>query len=170
MEVTVKLKYLRISPRKTRLIADKLKRKTVPDAEKFLEFARKKGAEPILKLLKSGIAAAGQRFEWEKNNLYISIIKVDEGPTLKRSRARARGRFFPILKRSSHITMTLKPIEIKKQKPKKGKKLVGKPFAEKTVKSGDKPKVRKSRTQKKTIGPKIKTRREAQKTFRRKSF
>ncbi len=168
MEVNVKLKYLRISPRKTRLIVNTLKQKNVLDAERILEFTRKKGAEPILKLLKSGMAAAQDRFEWKKDNLYISGIRVDEGPTLKRSRARARGRFFPILKRSSHISISLKPIDIKKQQAKKGKKQRPKVSDKKVVKKETKTK--KTRTQKKTIGPKTKTRGGAQKTFRRKSF
>lgn len=127
MAVTVKLKYLRISSRKVRLAADLIRGQKVLEAETRLEFLRKKAAEPLRKLLKSGMATAENDFHLEKSNLYISKITVDEGPTLKRQRSRARGRTSPIRRRSSHITMVLKEIQpgkkIKKakiiEKPKK---------------------------------------------------
>ena len=111
MPVTVKLKYLRISPRKVRLVADLIRGKTVKEAETTLEFVRKRAAKPLKKLLKSGVATAENDFQMEKSNLYISEIRVDEGPTLKRYRFRGFGRIYPILKRTSHITLSLDEIK-----------------------------------------------------------
>ncbi len=118
MAVTVKLKYLRIAPRKVRIIADMIRQKTIGEAESQLEFVVKKAARPLKKLLDSATASAKNNLHIEKSNLYISKIVVDEGPTLKRHRPRARGRFFQILKRSSHITLTLEQISDKNQKGK----------------------------------------------------
>jgi len=96
------LKYLRISPRKVRLVADLIRGQNVQDAEQQLLFSTKRAAKPVLKLLKSAIANAGNL-----SNLYIAEIRVDQGPTLKRWRARARGRAAMIKKRTSHITIKL---------------------------------------------------------------
>jgi len=108
MSVTVKLKHLRIAPRKARLIADLIRGRNAQEAQKLLEFVTKKPAQPIKKLLNSGIAAAkNQKKSMESKNLYISKILVDEGPALKRWRAVSRGRAARIMKRTSHITLVL---------------------------------------------------------------
>lgn len=96
------LKYLRISPRKIRLVADVIRGLNTVEAEQQLKFSSKKSAKHLLKLLKSAIANAG-----DASNLFISEIKVDSGPTLKRWRARAMGRAAMIRKRTSHITIIL---------------------------------------------------------------
>ncbi len=116
MPVTVKLRYLRIAPRKVRLVADALRKKTVEEAQGILNFTNKRAALPLAKLLKSGIAAAREILDQTSENLYISKIFVDQGPTLKRWRARARGRAAQIQKKTSHITLTL---DIIKETPKK---------------------------------------------------
>ena len=122
MPITVKLKYLRISPRKVRLVADLVRRKTVNEAENVLEFALKRAVDPIKKLLKSGVATAENDFQLNKSNLYIIIIFIDEAPTLKRWRPRARGRTYPIMKRASHITLVLDEMGVE-EKPKLKKQI-----------------------------------------------
>lgn len=107
MPITVKLRYLRIAPRKVRLVADLIRKKSVEEAQTILNFTRKRAAQPLAKLLKSGIAAAKETLGQAPGNLYISKITADQGPTLKRWRARARGRAAPIQKKASHITLTL---------------------------------------------------------------
>lgn len=119
MEVKASLKYLRISPRKVRLVADLIKGLSVKVAEANLLHVSKRSSNPLLKLLKSAVANAEHNFGLDKNNLFIRAIRVDEGPALKRWRPRARGAAFSIKKRTSHIFLTLK--EIKETKEKKGK-------------------------------------------------
>ena len=119
MPVTAKLRYLRIAPRKVRLVADLIRGKTAEEAQDILSFATKRAARPLLKLLNSAIASAVHDFHLEKSNLYISKILVNEGPKLKRWRARARGQAFEIQKKTSHVTIVLKEIEKKKGVSKK---------------------------------------------------
>jgi large subunit ribosomal protein L22 len=116
MAVTAKLSYLRIAPRKVRLVADLIRGKKVSQALNLLEFLPKKSSLPILKLLKQAIANAKNNFQMDESNLYISKILVDEGPKLKRWMPRARGEAHEIQKRTSHITLFLEEIE---KKPKK---------------------------------------------------
>lgn len=110
--ITAKLRHLRISPRKVRLVTNLIKGLTVKEAEKQLKFLTKRSAQPILKLLNSAVANAENNAKLIKENLYISSITVDVGPSLKRWRSRAMGRAFQILKRTSHITITLDQKEI----------------------------------------------------------
>lgn len=107
MPITAKLQYLRIAPRKVRMVADLIRGKTIEEAQTILNFTVKKTAHPLLKLLKQAIANAKNNFQTEQSNLYISKITVDEGPKLKRWRARARGRAYEIQKKTSHLTLTL---------------------------------------------------------------
>jgi len=118
MAVTCKLNYLKISPRKVRLVADIIRRKKVEEAQSILSFTAKKGAKPLLKLLNSAAASAKNDFQLDSSNLYISKITVDEGPKYKRWRARSRGIASPIQKKTSHITIALDEI-IKGKKAKK---------------------------------------------------
>jgi len=118
-----KLGHLRISPRKVRLVTDLIKGLPVKQAEIQLKFLTKRSVEPILKLLNSAVANAKNNNDISKDNLFISNIIVDVGPTLKRWRPRAMGRASSIMKRTSHITLILSqkglPItkESKKVKP-----------------------------------------------------
>ncbi len=107
MEVTAKLNYLRISPRKMRLLTDLIRGKKVGQAKSFLNFKVKRGALPLKKLLESAIANAKNNFSLDESTLVISEIFVDEGPKLKRWHAMSRGRAFPIQKKTSHVTIVL---------------------------------------------------------------
>jgi len=110
MAVTVKLKNLRIAPRKVRLVADLIRKKRVQEAQTVLNFTIKKAAKPLLKLLNSAIANAKQNFQMNPVDLYISKITVDEGPKYKRWMPRARGVASEIQKKTSHITLVLDEI------------------------------------------------------------
>jgi large subunit ribosomal protein L22 len=121
MEVKVKLRYLRIAPRKVRLVADLIRRKSVEEAQNTLNFTVKKAAQPILKLLNQAIIDAKHNFQLDKSNLYIKKITVDEGPKYKRMIPRARGQAAEIQKKTSHITIVLDEISQKPSK-KTGKK------------------------------------------------
>jgi large subunit ribosomal protein L22 len=115
MAYQVKLKYLHISPRKVRLVADAVRGKKIDEAQSILNFTVKKGSLPILKLLNSAIANAGNKTD----KLFISKITVDEGPSVKRILPRAKGRGDVLKKRSSHITLVLDEIKEKNKKKKK---------------------------------------------------
>lgn len=110
MPATAKLRHLRIAPRKVRLIADLVRRKSVEEAQTILNFTTKKAAQPVLKLLKQAVSNAKTGFQLEEKNLYISKILIDEGPKYKRWMPRARGMATPIYKRTSHITIILDEI------------------------------------------------------------
>jgi large subunit ribosomal protein L22 len=107
MAVVAKLKYLRIAPRKTRLVADLIRGKSVDEALALLSFTTKRAAKPIEKLLKSAIANAKHNFQLDPSKLYIAKITVDEGPKYKRWLPRARGQADEIQKKTSHITLVL---------------------------------------------------------------
>lgn len=110
--IIAKLKHLRTSPRKVRLVADLIRGMTVEEAEKQLRFSTKKASVPILKLLNSAIANAKQNANLAKENLYIAKIVVEVGRTLKRWRPRAMGRAARIMKRTSHIILSLEQKEV----------------------------------------------------------
>jgi large subunit ribosomal protein L22 len=114
MPTTAKLSYLRISPRKVRLIADLIRGKSADDAQSILRFAIKKAVDPLSKLLNSAIASARNNLKLEPENLYISKITIDEGPKMKRFMPRARGQAAEIQKKTSHITLVLDIIKKEK--------------------------------------------------------
>jgi len=103
MEAVAVAKYIRISPRKVRLVANLIRGRKVGDALNTLSFTPKASAPLISKVLKSAIANAGQKQGVDVDTLIVKNISVDEGPTMKRFRARAMGRGTRILKRTSHI-------------------------------------------------------------------
>lgn len=105
--ITAQLNYLRIAPRKARLVADLVRGQTVDRAESQLRFLPQKSAKPILKLLNSAIANAKTNFNKSAKNLYVKSIRVDGGPPLKRSRPRSRGMTNRIRKETSHISLIL---------------------------------------------------------------
>ncbi len=114
---TAKLSYLRISPRKVRLVADLIRGEKVEKAQTVLNFTRKKAALPLLKLLRQAVANAKNKYlKIDEKNLYISKILVNEGTKNKRTFPRARGRADIIQKKSSHITIVLDEIEKKPEK------------------------------------------------------
>lgn len=111
MQYKFHLNNLRIAPRKVRLIAGLIKKLSVAEAETQLMFNRKRAAVSVLKLLKSGVASAANNFSLSPDSLYVFNIFVDQGPTLKRFRARAFGRAGAIQKKTSHITLVLEERE-----------------------------------------------------------
>ena len=142
MPITAKLRHLRISPRKVRLVTNLVKGLSVQEAEKQLKFLSKRAARPILKLLNSAMANAQHNANLTKEGLYIKNIVVEPGPTLKRWRPRAMGRATPIMKRTSHITILLeqsegavvpptKPTEVVSPVPAKKEEVKAEPVKEK---------------------------------------
>lgn len=107
MQATAKLKQFRISPQKARLVADQVRGLPVSRALELLQYSTKKAAHPIKKVLESAIANAEHNEGADIDELKIESIYIDEGPVMKRWRARAKGRGTRILKRSSHITVTV---------------------------------------------------------------
>jgi large subunit ribosomal protein L22 len=107
MEARAVAKYVRISPRKARLIMDEIRGKKVEEALKLLSFSPNKGAFLLRKLINSAVANAEANSEIDVDNLFIKRLYADEGPTLKRFRPRAMGRATRIRKRTSHLTVVL---------------------------------------------------------------
>jgi large subunit ribosomal protein L22 len=107
IEVRAVAKYVHMSPRKVKLVADLVRGMGVGDALTMLKFSTKAAARPISKVIKSAAANAGENYGLSFDELYIAKIFADEGPTLKRGQPGPRGRFKPILKRSTHITVVL---------------------------------------------------------------
>lgn len=107
MEAKAVAKYIRISPQKARLVVDLVRGKKIDEAKKILQFTRKYSAGIINKVLKSAVANAKQNPNIDESILYVKDIFVDQGPSLKRWRARAQGRAASIKKRMSHITIIL---------------------------------------------------------------
>ena len=107
MEVRAVSKYVRISPRKVRKLVDAVKGKPVENGLQTLKFMPQKAAGILGKILQSAVANADQNSDIDIDMLIIRNITADQGPTLKRWKARARGRGTRILKRTSHITVIL---------------------------------------------------------------
>lgn len=107
MQVIAKLNHLRMAPRKVRLVADLIRGKTLAQARVLLDFSLKNGALPFKKLLNSAAANAKNNFKLEEDNLFVDKVMVNEGPKLKRWRARSRGRAMRIEKKTSHIILIL---------------------------------------------------------------
>ena len=107
MEVKAHLKYLRISPRKVKILCDLIRGKDVKTACAYLMQTPKAASEPMLKLLRSAMANAENNNNMDVENLYVSTAVANPGPVLKRGMPRAQGRYNRILKRTTHITMVL---------------------------------------------------------------
>ncbi len=105
MQVAARLRYARISPQKCRLVADMIRGKSVGTALQTLQYTPKKAAHMVRKVLESAIANAEHNHGADIDELKVSLVMVDEAPTLKRFRARAKGRGNRIIKRNSHITV-----------------------------------------------------------------
>jgi len=132
------LTQIRITPKKTNLVAALVRRKTVKEALDILKFTPKKGATPLRKLIASAAANAVNNFKQNKDNLLIKEIIVTGGPTLKRSVSVSKGRAHPILKRTSNIIVKLDLIDAtkaatdkkeEKKAEKEAKKITKKPSA-----------------------------------------
>ena len=134
MEIKAKAKYIRMSPRKVRIVLDVIRGLTTEKALAQLTFINKRAVKPVRKLILSAIANGENNYSLDKNNLYIRKIVANEGPTLHRWMPRARGRATPVRKRTSHIEVVL--AEIKESGRATGKK----PTLEAPVKLESKPK------------------------------
>lgn len=111
MELKAQLNYLRIAPRKVRLVANVVKGRDVRDALLELDHLPKRSALPLSKLIRSAIANAKHNFQIPEKGLYVKNILVDGGPMQKRFTPRAFGRAAPIRKRTSHISLILETRE-----------------------------------------------------------
>src|SRR5947199_7430755 len=111
-EVRAVAKWVRTSPRKARLVVDHIRGRSVPEARTVLAFTPRAAAREIEKVLHSAVANAetNPHLNWNGDELIVSAAYVDEGPTIKRWRARARGRVARIRKRTCHITVKLQPV------------------------------------------------------------
>ncbi len=107
MESTAKARYVRIAPRKLRLVMDMVRGKPVADALNTLGLVRKSASPVLAKVIKSAMANAENNHDMNTDSLVIKEAYVDEGPTLKRFMPRAMGRATMIRKRTSHITIVL---------------------------------------------------------------
>ena len=143
------LNYLHIAPRKVRLISDTLKGMPVKEAEAQLILRVQRSAKPLLKLLRSAIANARNQ-KMDASRLFVSSIRVDQGPMLKRFLPRAQGRATPIHKKMSHVTLILSEAETRpverfiinlpvKQKKTKKEKVRPKVEADKSEKKVERP-------------------------------
>ena len=112
VQVHAKARYVRTSARKARLVCDHIRGKDVAEARAILAFTPRAAAKPWLKLLESAVANAEHNHELVGEELRISDVHADEGPTLKRFRPRAMGRATRIRKRTSHLSITLTPKEL----------------------------------------------------------
>jgi len=107
MEVSATLRHARLSPQKARLVADQLRGLPVERAIEILTFGRRKAASTLKKVLESALANAEHNEGADIDELRVGAVHVDQGPTFRRHRARARGRVGRITKRTSHITLTV---------------------------------------------------------------
>jgi len=107
IEARAVIKYVHISPRKVRRVADMVRGREVNEALTYLKFLPQAAARPVAKAIKSAAANAEDVYGLSADELYIARITADDGPRLKRWRAGPRGRAKPILKRSAHITVVV---------------------------------------------------------------
>ena len=111
MDVRAVASYLPISAQKMRLVCDQVRGMDADQALIILRYMPQKGAEFLYKLIESAIANAEMNFELNRQDLYVSQLMADEGPSMKRVKAGARGRYKPRVKRSTHLTLVLKERE-----------------------------------------------------------
>lgn len=138
MEIKVKTKFIRMSSKKLRLVANLIRGAQVDIALNQLKFANKKAAEPIAKLLNSAIASAVHDYEMDKHNLLVKEIRIDEGGMLKRWTPKAHGSATPIRKRLSHINLSVSELKDTGITAAKKKEVDAPISLEEMVKEGDK--------------------------------
>lgn len=107
MAANARLKMIRMTPRKVRVVANQVRGKAAQEAVDYLTFCKRSAARPLLKLIKSAIANADVKGGMDVDNLFVKELLVDSGPTMKRWMPRARGMATPVLKRTSRISVTL---------------------------------------------------------------
>ena len=142
--------YLRITPRKARLVVDHIRGRTVPEARTVLAFTPRAAAREIEKVLASAVANAEANHGLIGDELVITAAYVDEGPMIKRWRARARGRVARIKKRTCHVTLRLEPLETDgaTRRPRRGRQAEG-PAEEQPKAEETKPKPKRAPRKKK---------------------
>lgn len=138
MEIKAKLKNLRMSAQKTRLVVDVIRKMSALEALDQLKFVNKLAAKPVADLINSAIANAVNTYNLDKTNLFIKEIKVDEGLTLKRWMPRAHGRATSVRKRSCHVSVSLGEIKETKKVEKKTVKVEEPVKLDKIVKESEK--------------------------------
>jgi large subunit ribosomal protein L22 len=107
MEAKAVARYVRVAPRKARLVVDLIRGRSIDDARAILRFSPRAAAEVVEKVLNSAVANAERNLHLNSDDLIVGATFVDEGPTLKRIQPRAMGRAFRINKRTSHITVVV---------------------------------------------------------------
>lgn len=125
MDITAKARFIRMSPRKVRLVADVVRGLGIAEALARLSLMKQQAAEPIIKLIKSAAANADHNFKITSEKLFVKTLTVDGGPVYKRFTPKAFGRAAPIRHRTSHISLILaerEPTVVKKAET-KGKKI-----------------------------------------------
>jgi large subunit ribosomal protein L22 len=110
-DIRAQLRYLTISAQKVRLVVDLVRGKNAVQAMEILRFAPQNAAQPVGKLLASAVANAEENFGVSRDDLFVAKIFADEAPTRKWRRFGARGRFKPVLRRTSHVTIVLQDRE-----------------------------------------------------------
>ena len=118
-EVRAQAKWVRVSPRKAQIVAENIRGRTVPEARTVLAFTQRAAAREIERVLRSAVANAEANHGLDGDALLVSAAYVDEGPTIKRWRARARGRVARIRKRTCHITVKLAPSTRTEEQPRR---------------------------------------------------
>ena len=121
-DVRAQARFVRVSPRKARLVVDQIRGRSVPEARTILAFTTRAAARDVEKVLSSAVANAEATRQWNGDDLVISAAYVDEGTTIKRWRARARGRVNRILKRTCHITIKVEQAVTVEDSPAKPKR------------------------------------------------
>ena len=112
-------RHVKVTARKARLVVDHIRGRTVPEARTILAFMPRAAARDVEKVLRSAVANGYIKHGWDGDDLYVKAAFVDEGVTIKRWRARARGRVIRIFKRTCHITIKLGKLEEAPQQPKR---------------------------------------------------
>ena len=110
-DIRAQLRHLSISAQKVRLVVDAVRGKDAVQAMELLRFMPQRAAEPVAKLLASAVANAEENFGVSRDDLFVAKIFADEAPTRKWRRFGARGRFKPLLRRTSHVTVVLRERE-----------------------------------------------------------
>ncbi len=150
IQIRAQAKWVRMSARKARVVLDHVRGRTVPEARTVLAFTPRAAAREIDRVLRSAVANAESAHALDGDELVIVAAYADEGPTLKRWRARARGRVNRIRKRTCHITLVLSPAET--QRPKRPQKAAPPEEAvSPQPEAADKPKAARKRAAKKEV-------------------
>jgi large subunit ribosomal protein L22 len=111
VEARAVARFVRITPRKARRVVELIRGQSAEDAVTILRFAPQAASEPVRKVLESAMANAEHNLQLGRNTLRVARAYVDEGPTMKRWRARAQGRPGPLEKRTCHITVVVEPVQ-----------------------------------------------------------